>query len=60
MRAKKIHYVECHCGESEENCTCDTFCGRMMDDPETTGIKRYVTCKKCQHWIPEFREKVKP
>lgn len=57
MRVKKVHYVECQCGESEGNCCCDTFCGRWLEDPETTGVKKYVTCKQCQHWIPEFREK---
>lgn len=57
MSLRKVHYVECHCGEEEGCCTCDTFCGRWIENPETTGIKRHVTCKRCLHWIPKAEAK---
>lgn len=52
MRAKPVHYVECHCGagrrEDNESCDCGLLCNQWTEFAETTGVRRWVSCKNCK------------
>lgn len=42
---KKVHFVAHSCGPDE--CDCDPYCHVYAEEIETTGIRKYVTCKRC-------------
>jgi hypothetical protein len=64
MKLKPTHYVECHCGagygENNDSCECNLLCSQWTDNPETTGTRKWVSCKNCLRILQAADRRSKP
>jgi hypothetical protein len=61
MSRSKVHYDHWDGGtESDQDHPEDLFCGTKCEDPEMSGDRNKVTCKRCLNILMFFGWRPKP